>query len=69
VILLLVTANVVPSPLILSNVISEAIRSTVTSVLARATRNHISENDIPQYFSEDTLSKGLICTSVTQFID
>jgi hypothetical protein len=36
----LVTTNVVPSSLILSTLMTEAIRSTETSVLKRATRRH-----------------------------
>jgi hypothetical protein len=38
---LLVTANVLPSSLILSSLMLEAINSSETSVLARATRRHI----------------------------
>jgi hypothetical protein len=49
---LVVTANVVPSWLILCiQVIEEAIRSTETSVLTRTTRHHIPEGSIlqPEY--------------------
>jgi hypothetical protein len=45
VLLLLVTANV-PSSLILSILIMEAMRSSETSVLTRATRHLIPEDDI-----------------------
>jgi hypothetical protein len=45
---LLVTANVVPSSLILLTLMMEAIRSFETLVLTRATRRHIPEDDILQ---------------------
>jgi hypothetical protein len=41
---LLVTDNVVPSSLILSNLMMEAIRFSETLALTRATRNHIPED-------------------------
>jgi hypothetical protein len=44
---LLVTANVVSSSLILVTLMMEAMRSSETSVLARATRRHIQEDGIP----------------------
>jgi hypothetical protein len=44
---LLVTANVVPSSLIPSTVMMEAIDSFETSVLTRGTRRHIPEDGIP----------------------
>jgi hypothetical protein len=43
---LLVTANVVPSSPILVTLMLEAIRSSETSVLTRATGRHIPEDDI-----------------------
>jgi hypothetical protein len=43
---LLVTVNFIPSSLIIFALIIEAIRSSETSVLARATRRHIPEDDI-----------------------
>jgi hypothetical protein len=43
---LLVTANVLPSSLLLSTLIMEAIHSSETSVLTRATRRSIPKDDI-----------------------
>jgi hypothetical protein len=45
---LLVTANIVPSSPIHVTLIMEAIRSSETSALTRATRRHISEDAILQ---------------------
>jgi hypothetical protein len=45
---LLVIANVVPSSLIPFNLMTEAIRSSETSVLTRATRRHIAEDGVLQ---------------------
>jgi hypothetical protein len=47
---LLVTANVVPSSLILFILMTEAIRSPETSVLTRVPRRHIREDGILQAF-------------------
>jgi hypothetical protein len=43
---LLVIANVVPSSLVLSTLMTDAIRSSETSVLTRATLRHIPEDGI-----------------------
>jgi hypothetical protein len=51
---LLVTANVVPSSSILSTPMMEAIRSSETSVLTRATQRHTPEDGIlHSYFCEN----------------
>jgi hypothetical protein len=44
--MLLVKANVVPSTQIIVTLMMEALRSSETAVLARATRRNISENSI-----------------------
>jgi hypothetical protein len=48
--IMLVTANNVPSSLILATLTMEAIHSRETSVLTRATRHHIPEDSILEMF-------------------
>jgi hypothetical protein len=47
---LLVTANIVPSSLVLFNMLMEAIRSSETPILTRATRRHIPDDGILQNY-------------------
>jgi hypothetical protein len=50
---LLVSANVLPSSLILFTLMMEAICSSETSVLARAIRHHITEEGILQSYRHE----------------
>jgi hypothetical protein len=43
---LLLTANIVPSSLILYTLMMEAVRSSVTSILTRTIRHNVPEDDI-----------------------
>jgi hypothetical protein len=56
---LLVTASVVPSSPILVTLIKEALNSSETSVLTRATRRNIPEDTIFQYTASFTKKAGL----------
>jgi hypothetical protein len=56
---LLVTANVIPSSLILFTPMMEAIRSSKMSVLTRTTRHHIPEDGILQYLKLFVDSTGI----------
>jgi hypothetical protein len=56
---MLATANFVPSPPIIVILMMEAIRSSETSILTRATWCNISENGILQYVSYSLISRKL----------
>jgi hypothetical protein len=59
---LLVSANAVPSSLILFNLIMEAIPSSVASVGTRATRDHISEDGILHSHRRENLKSYIALT-------
>jgi hypothetical protein len=62
---LLVTANVVPSSPILVTHMIEAIRSSETSVLTRATRRHIPEDGFLHSHRSENLKSYIALTGRT----
>jgi hypothetical protein len=62
---LLVTANVVPSSPILVTLMMEALGSSETSVLTRATRRNISEDDILHSHCREHLKSYIALTGWT----
>jgi hypothetical protein len=69
--LLLVTADIVPSPPILVTLMMEAIHCSETSDLATATRRNIPEDRIPYSYRSETSNltyTQFVCFGVTEFL-
>jgi hypothetical protein len=60
-----VTANVVPKSLTLVTLMMEAIRSSETSILTRATLRNIPENGIPHSHCRESLKSYIALTGWT----
>jgi hypothetical protein len=61
----IVTANVLPSSMILFTLMTEAIRSSKMSVLTRATRRHIPEDGILHSHNHENLKSSIALTGWT----